>query len=377
MSIKIRNIIFLSCFILVIGVPIIDWQIGISAKLFPSVENRVLTKASSIDITKPEKFVKSFDNYYKDNFGLRNPLYIIYSKIKFHLFNISPLNDKVIVGKDGWLFLGNRFGKVIDETLGIDTLNDQELKRITNNINKNNFWLEQKGIKYYVAIAPNKHSIYKEHLPDYLNIKPNNTKLEQLKKHLKREIDFEIIDLSEKINKYKNVKRLYHKTGTHWNDYGAFLAYQDLIGKLKKDFSSIKIRNITSYKIDTHFNHQEDLSKLMEINIKEESILLSAKFESNCQLAEKSLNVPNNFKRKPKDYEIRYRKSEENKKLKVLIFRDSFCTSMIQFIKESFYETVFIWITPFDRSVIELEKPDIVITEVVERNIDFLMKRNY
>ena len=89
----------------------------------------------------------------------------------------------------------------------------------------------------------------------------------------------------------------------------------------------------------------------------------SAKLDSSI------LMVPGNYTRKPTDYEQRY--TSEANDLKILMFGDSFSTSLIKFLKESFGESVFIWHYRFNKQLIIDEKPDIVINEIVERNLGY------
>ncbi len=56
---------------------------------------------------------------------------------------------------------------------------------------------------------------------------------------------------------------------------------------------------------------------------------------------------------------------------KAVVFRDSFSTLLLKFLSESFSRLVAVWQPNLDYSIIEKEKPDIVISQQVER---FLMK---
>ena len=66
-------------------------------------EKRNLASAPEIpgSIKTLRRYPKIFDLYYRDNFGFRNNL-LWYNKLKYWAGN-SP-SDKVILGKDGWLF---------------------------------------------------------------------------------------------------------------------------------------------------------------------------------------------------------------------------------------------------------------------------------
>ncbi|HEY9639255.1 MAG TPA: hypothetical protein V6C57_02160, partial [Coleofasciculaceae cyanobacterium] len=52
---------------------------------------------------------------------------------------------------------------------------------------------------------------------------------------------------------------------------------------------------------------------------------------------------------------------------KAVLFRDSFGNSMLDFLAESFSRLVVVWQPHIDYSVVEAEKPDVVINQQVER----------
>ena len=63
-----------------------------------------------------------------------------------------------------------------------------------------------------------------------------------------------------------------------------------------------------------------------------------------------------------------------NSKLpKLLMLRDSFGNALIPSLSERFSRSVFLWTHSIDRAVVEQEKPDIIILEIVERNLDHLL----
>lgn len=57
------------------------------------------------------------------------------------------------------------------------------------------------------------------------------------------------------------------------------------------------------------------------------------------------------------------------------MFRDSYATNMMPFLSESFRELAYYeeWNFKFDSNLIDNEKPDIVIYELLEKNIPMLL----
>jgi wyosine [tRNA(Phe)-imidazoG37] synthetase (radical SAM superfamily) len=55
------------------------------------------------------------------------------------------------------------------------------------------------------------------------------------------------------------------------------------------------------------------------------------------------------------------------------MLQDSFGSALIPSLSWCFSRSVFVWTHSIDRAVVEQEKPDIIILEIVERNLDRLL----
>jgi hypothetical protein len=54
---------------------------------------------------------------------------------------------------------------------------------------------------------------------------------------------------------------------------------------------------------------------------------------------------------------------------RAVIFRDSFTSRLVPFLSEHFSRAVYLWQNDFDAQVVDAEKPDIVIQEIVGRHL--------
>jgi hypothetical protein len=61
---------------------------------------------------------------------------------------------------------------------------------------------------------------------------------------------------------------------------------------------------------------------------------------------------------------------------RVVIFRDSFASALIPFLSEHFSRAVYLWQNNVDPQVIEDERPDVVIHELVGRRLTTLTPYN-
>jgi hypothetical protein len=313
-----------------------------------------------------DQYIQHVNDYYKDHFGFRGELLSVYGFCKSSLLGGILYPEKVVRGMDNWYFLGDSFNNDIKESKGIIYFSEAQLDSIEKNLNTIDKECKEHGIKLYVAIAPNKLSVYGKYLPIMQSEHP--TKPEQVINRMKRD-HFTIIDLKKGFSKYSD-RRLFHRNDTHWNSFGAFLGYQTLMDFIVQDFPEVKALSADDYKPDTIVSEEGDLTQMLSIKIPEEKVIMKPKFESNTSKKIEKFPVPDYYAGNPQEYAIRY--TNPGRPLKVLVYRDSFFDAMAPFIKESFGESVLIWY-PYGRSLMDSEKPDLIIYEVVERDVDFLV----
>jgi hypothetical protein len=178
------------------------------------------SKKKLIDTTKKELFstdrLEAYTNY-----------------LAYKVFKISLVNQNVIPGKDNFLFLGNSFDNVLDKTTGKFRPDKSEIHLWTEKLKKLQDWYEDKDIKFTFVIAPNKHSIYKDKLPDWLSYYGKTITDDIVNVSLQKDIN--IVDLRPALLKYSNDENpIYWKTDTHWNQKGGAIAFEEVISFIKK-----------------------------------------------------------------------------------------------------------------------------------------------
>lgn len=295
-----------------------------------------------------QQYFKAIDEYFKHSSGVHKPLFSLYTHYKTGIWGSNPLPRSVVKGDEGWYFLGEADGNPIQKAKGFDTFSTQNLQNIKQRVASYGHWLYQKNIKYYICVAPSKHTTYAKHL--HIQAYSKNTEWQQLSKFL------EIIDLSAKFPPV-DAKQLFNKTDTHWNEYAGFWASVALLERIKRDFPDLPVPNFNQVKIDTSVVvEQQDLTRMLQIKVPERLIHL------NWAVPELSKEIEKR----------RFKANNPKLKHKVLLFGDSFSFAMLKFLKESFGEFIFVWSHQFDKNLIEKEQPDIVITQFVERYLDHI-----
>ncbi len=139
--------------------------------------------------------------------------------------------DRVRIGREGYLFLGDKFEDVMHKTSGawqppeglIDARAAQ-LARLQRRI-------ESAGATLTVAIAPNKHSVYPEMLPEDVTPAPQTTTDDVIARAA--EAGLSILDLRPVLQRLKPSVQVYMQTDTHWTRAAAAVAYDSHMEALR------------------------------------------------------------------------------------------------------------------------------------------------
>ena len=340
----------------------------------PNFENRRKASFPSLLLNNKEAwhhdisgYINQCKSYFKDNFAFREYLIDFNMFIKAKVFSSEPLPGKVVHGREGWLFAGDDHSGVMCETMGITRFSDTEVWMITGILLKIRQQLDNQGIKFFMAIAPDKQTVYGQYLP--VTRSPLPTKAEQLKESLKQS-GFDLIDLKEGFENHQS-EMLFYKTDTHWNTMGLFIAYQTLMKRfISNGFPSMKVHKLSDYKTDSQQLIHGDLACMLRSPVKETSLHLVPLFKNPVRKIQSALEVPENYPFDNALYEQRFISDAGNPKM--VAFTDSFLACLPSLIDDSFGEMIFIR-SVFNMDVVRQEKPDIVLFEIVERNIDDLM----
>lgn len=366
-----RDIIVVMIFFVSISVPILGMVFNLDY-LPKHNENRELAKFPSfkLEIKVLRSYSKDFTKYFNDYFGFRSAFLRLNFLIRHNLFRESP-SRKVVVGKDDWLFYTGEGS--IEDYRGITHFDDKTLRALANSYELKREWLSNKGIRYLLVLVPNKETIYGEWMPDYLYKIRNRSGLDEFIDYMKIHTKLDIIDLRKIFLENKTRERLYHKTGTHWNDYGAFLAYQEIMKPISKWFPKAQANPLTEYSIKRKEVEGSDLAVVIGgvDFLTEQIITLEPYKQKKAKIAD--FNPSWTYKNK---YQKPYAMEQEDIYLpRVLVFHDSFFTTIVQYLAEKSQYSVYTWQswnkdTPITE-MININRPDIVIEEKAERFLKY------
>ena len=308
-----------------------------------------LIKNNSFNIS----FTLEFDDYFTKSFPFRAHFITAYNAVYQTLFHQSG-NEKVIVGKDGYLF----FEETVDDILDVETLTEFDLTRLSVVLNDIHRSLDEVGIRSYVMVVPNKATLYEEYLPE--NLKPIGNK-DNLDRYLNLKLDMENIDL---YNALKNAKDsstlpLYHKSDSHWNNFGAAIAYETIMDSVNHD--SLELLNQTP---QSRNDWQGDLSKMLypAMTIYDKQVYYD--------LPEKFI-----FSQAIRSFEdIHIESKNPTLDGHLWMMRDSFANALIPYLSDSWNQVNYSRSFPHDYRDVMLQKPDTLIIEIAQRNLNWLLQ---
>lgn len=232
-------------------------------KEFHSIERRsgVSLDKWSWSITEMKYNFLILEKFVNDRYAFRNDLLNLHARISVWLGQ-SPNRGHVVIGKEGWLFFNSNQYKLMRQYQGREPLTQKEIKLWKNYFLGIQKYLNKKNIEFILAIAPDKHSIYPEYLPSYFS-KKGLTPFDQIRRESAR---LNIIDLHKKLinNKALTNNLLYFKTDTHWNKYGAYIAYTEISSGIRfPDFQKLIIPDSCFNSVDSIYN--SDLQLLIRL----------------------------------------------------------------------------------------------------------------
>lgn len=367
---KLLDLIFILSFLIITSAPSLLMLVDATSQT-SSFENRNLAKFPNLVETKYTLLPESINNFFNDHFALRNALLKWKTFIDTNYLQISS-NLYMVQGKKGYYFLNPIRPKDPNPNLNYKTLffQEAELKTIKKVLEEEYSWHKQRNIAYMFVIVPDKEAVYSEYFP-YPNSIITNYKLDQLVSYLEQHSTFRILDLRTVLinakKQYPNLT-LYYKGDSHWNQFGSLIAYQEIIRQLQFSKPDVYVPELSDFEILNQNNEviAGDITRMGKLSEGEDEITAKITPKPNL-LAQKKLK-------------------------KVYIYGDSYAKNTINnqtvgivpFLHHSFDEVIeesFVTpkqmqreaISPLDFDLIEKDKPDLVIREVIQRNMRILL----
>jgi hypothetical protein len=294
--------------------------------------------------------------------------------LQYSVFRQLVNNQILYFGEDDWIFYIG--GPAKENFENRKPLTKNELSSIKNVLEKRAIWLKERGIHFYMVFPPMSQTVYKEHIGPRMRQYYKQTKSEQLLEYLKKNSDLDIIDVYSPLMKIKNnpgLKSPYYKNNCHWNYIGGYAAYCSIIDYIKKDLPEIgEPLTAKDFNWVLTDKYKPDLLQLMDID-------MFYQFQQYIPVMNYNIITDTIYPvyldlnaSAPPACVRTNRKSHPT----MLMFGDSYAASIVEFLFNNFSKTYFIWTPLFHPDIIEKEKPDIVIQEMVDASIMNILLKN-
>ncbi|MGZ4961200.1 MAG: alginate O-acetyltransferase AlgX-related protein [Limisphaerales bacterium] len=320
-------------------------------------EKRVLARFPALGsgISGMQNFISGLEGYYNDHFGFRTRLIYWGERWRLSWFNESPRGN-VMVGRKGWLYFQD--DQSVADMRRANSFSIKELEAWKALLEKRRYWLAKRGIHYVFVVPPDKHNVYPEWLPDWIKPVGKVTRLDQFMDYMKSHSTVTVLDLRQPLLRAKRNGVIYFQTDTHWNQEGGFIGYQELIHSLSAQMPGIEPLPMTAFDIATNSQPGGNLASMLAQD-KMVTEKYGVTFSARPPLQQLSL-------RKNPGGTATLCSTNSNATGKAVIFRDSFSEAWAPFIGYHFNEVIYRWQHTWDRSLIEKEKPVVVIDELLE-----------
>ncbi len=325
-----------------------------------SLENETLAERPTFSLAGIADYPRDYDEYYNDYIPYKPQLVELNSLLKYRLFYVAD-TDEVILGDDGWGF----YSDTLRDYRHTDLLTTEQLNKITDSLVQLNDGLIQRGIKLYITLPPNKSTVYGEYMPDAYLVEGDVSRVEQFYNHIKQNTDIVITHDADALIQKKDEHQLYYKMDTHWNNKGGYIGFKTLA-----DSMGLTVPAFEDIDFTESDDGAADLFKFLNIDIQQADKYYVADFMPEIQ-AEYQAET----RRYPFD-NVRHYTTDSKNDVSVLMFKDSYADAMEGYLVKVFSESYFVW-DQYNTRYIDEFNPDIVVIEVVERNLDRMLAADY
>ena len=361
-------------FLVAIGLPGLTMLLT-PARDWSAQEKRKLAEPPALprSATELPRFFAGVDAYLNDHFGFRGLLVSRYQREMEKRFNRSGAPGQVHQGLDGWLFY-TAF-QLLEDFRGETPLSASQLDQWLAEQAEKEAWLRRRGVRYLLAAAPNKQSIYPEKLMAKAPAIKGTSRFEQLEQRLGGRLPAYMVDLHTPLRRAKGDQDLYYKHDTHWNVRGAYLAFGELFQRIGALFPDQAFTtnfafgpDVTSYGGNRGIGG--DLAIILQRHLDFKAPYPQLRRFTPCA---RPMDLPAGLSDLPTEEDRpSFAMGCPTRELTAVVFRDSFFFPLERLFAENFREVLFLWKDYSQANmedILATRKPDLVLEIKVERHL--------
>jgi hypothetical protein len=304
-------------------------------------------------------FLNSLNLYIHDHFGFRGWFITLNAFLRAKVAHTST-SHMVLMGRNGFMFYTG--DDALKSYMRTNPMPDCELESWVQLFERRSAWLAQRDIPLIVAIGPDKQSIYPEMMPGSIPHPQVPSRADRLIEALRTRTQVRVVDFRRELLAEKRTRTTFHLTDTHWNDWGAYVAYRQLIGEMKAAAPRLASRIGRPLELselrEADGTLASDLNRLLGLGF---AWVGGEKIVSYTPLHQTDLLVA---------LDLIVGGTGNTAQPRLVIFRDSFADALAPFLAGHF-SWIYgprTWI--MDPKVVTDERPDLVFIDVVERRLN-------
>lgn len=269
-------------------------------------------------------------------------------------FSSGDIVGEVLIGQDDFFFLNNGGQYQMDYLVGKKVPDPKSVENFVNNIKSRAAYCKEKNIAYAHIVFPSKPVICRAKTPESFQGKIKSLYLTHYNKPELQNPEFNLFYPKDLLDQQNSIAPIFVRQDTHMTDFGSLSVIQMIFDSFNID---LPLKN--------YFNEQKrvwqgDLAKMTNVSPKYEETVLIPKFtylsyDNNPYLPGNTNNVSI----------FRNENSRSDKRL--VIFGDSFFKLSLRFLLLYFRELVFFRTPFFHKDLVDMCKPDYVLSGNAER----------
>ena len=363
---KTQHKVLIALFLALLLVPSAVWLVFGRSLGGESRENRSLAAFPSVSETGAAGLPSAFDAWWNDHLPFKGQLTELHSTIFASLFNTTS-DSRVLFGESGWLFYNNdEEDNPVNDILGRTTFTDAQMQAIAANIRAARQQWAEKDVQFVLMVPPNKETIYREYLPDYIrSIAVPQTRTDILYDYLTAS-GLDIVYPRDELLAGKAFGQLYYKYDTHWNRLGGYVGFSALCAQL-----GVRLPALSEYTIrEADSGYKTDLAAILGTQDQSRDDLeYTIDFRPDVSVSSRT-----------DDFGATVYTSDAPDARTVLLVHDSYYESMIDYFPRVFGTVISVPRNYADlygfQALIERYGCDVVVMEVVERGDTLLLHEN-
>lgn len=340
---KVFSLLFVALFIVLCAVPSLGLALTGGSG---AASNQVLAAKPELrkfDGSLNTAWLEDLSRYVNDRFSLRQEAITLWARLNAALLH-SSVTDQVVFGRDGWLY----FSSTLPDYCRRSPMTERELRCAARRLALLQEYAEAQGGQFLFTVAPNKNTLYPEHMPDLPRAdSPSNA--EALAGALAAQ-GVNYLDLFAVFRAQEET--LYYPRDTHWNNRGAALASDAILAALGRDSAYFSAPFAES-------THRGDLYEML--------------FPAGTGTDADFVYAPGfSFTASSDNADSITLKTESAAgEGSLLMYRDSFGRALYPYMAEAFAEAQFSRKNDYDPSA--LAQGGVLIIELGERNLRYLL----